>query len=508
MAKKAQAADSSKQQKAGAKKGNKQQTPEREVIYDKPSVNVCIGDKALTAEVAKQLLGWREVESDFYHLKDYEKNRVWLEHNARNRPFDEDWSRSIAQDILQHHWQFNMENIIVGRTGLVLSGQHRLVGLILASQMWAAQPHWKDKWDKEPSIDVTIALGASEEPHVVRTFDNVKPRSPADVFFTDEKLFATFAPKDRKELCQIMDKAVRTLWYRTGAHNNAWTPHRTNSESVDFVERHKRLPLAVKHLWEDSKAGKLAKYLSTLGYASALLYLMGASASDGVKYRAADELSEKKINFANWDKALEFWTLLASDSPTMKAVKEARRPLAQGEWDGYIFVRRGTGQDRDTVNGGTIHERLACLCKAWSRFVNGQKIRAEDLLTEEDYKIKEDGAQLFVSFYDVSGIDLGDTVSQRSKDKEQDELEEEGSEPSEEEIEARKKAEQERKREALLANRSARKVSDSNPNPDAGPSNWEAGEAENGQGPRKPPAPKINPPRPKAQTAAVGTTDN
>jgi hypothetical protein len=157
----------------------------RHVVYPEITVGKHIGPNALTAEQAKTLLLW-ETEEEYgarrledepslqkddpkvtfgerYLLKDSSGQKVTCWNNSNNRPFSESWARAIAQDILNKMWRLNCETVIIGRTGQVLSGQHRLVGLVLAQQMRHGKN--KDKWDtlwpdgEDPTLETLIAYG-------------------------------------------------------------------------------------------------------------------------------------------------------------------------------------------------------------------------------------------------------------------------------------------------------------------------------------------------------------
>jgi len=145
-------------------------------VYPDVEVRVCVGNEALTCAHAKQLLGWKtETRTvkfhDRYLFKDEENCKVQCSCNRKNRPFDDSWARSIAQDILNKRWKLNLETIIIGRDGQVLSGQHRLIGLILACQLWQKHSYWSKVWNTEPSIETLVAFGADESEEATRTLD-------------------------------------------------------------------------------------------------------------------------------------------------------------------------------------------------------------------------------------------------------------------------------------------------------------------------------------------------
>ena len=154
---------------------------------------------------------------DHSMMVDMNKKRVKCLHNHTNRPFDKRWAERLAQDILNRYWFFNGESIIVGKHGDILSGQHRLIGLVFAWQMWSSEKlckkRWRDNWPTEPTLDCLLVMGIDEDDKVVRTLDNVKPRSLSDVVYTSP-LFAAYDMEERKVLSKILAPAVDILWDR------------------------------------------------------------------------------------------------------------------------------------------------------------------------------------------------------------------------------------------------------------------------------------------------------
>ena len=127
------------------------------VLYPKPFVDVLVGKEALTAEQARKLMGW-QVETDKvkfgkdFLLKDTQGQKVRCKNNIRNRPIYPSDYNTLIQEILQGKWELNMENRIIGRTGVVLNGQHTFIALILACEMWEASPESYPYWSKAPTI--------------------------------------------------------------------------------------------------------------------------------------------------------------------------------------------------------------------------------------------------------------------------------------------------------------------------------------------------------------------
>jgi hypothetical protein len=357
-------------------------------------------DGPLTADIAKQLLEW-ETEPEYvkrrltedpelkesklkfgdeFLLKDADGNKVMCWANCMNRELVMSQAKKYAQDILTKNWFVNCENIIIGCTGLVISGQHRLVGLILAVDEWKRQQHWQEVWDTEPVLETFVAFGCSEEAKVIRTIDNVRPRSLGDVFYTSP-LFANKSQHDRAEMSRMMSFAVDLLWKRTRGDKDAFVTDMSHSAAIEFQERHAKLLDCVKHIY-DEDGGKppvkdteteeveeiTGKVISSglriqRGHAAALMYLMGQSAT---REAAVDEYyapgankSEKRLDWKHWDLACKFWSeLAAQELEWAQTVKDAIIAL-NTTMEGTIGTVAITGSNR---------EKWAVITNAWTKY--------------------------------------------------------------------------------------------------------------------------------------------
>jgi hypothetical protein len=219
-------------------------------------------------------------------------------------------------------------------------------------------------------------------------------------------VFADLPKKDRVTIARIGDYAIRLLWHRTGASLNAFAPRRTHAESMDFIERHPRIVACVKHIFEENGSENQIGHFVAPGYASALLYLMAASGSDAKTYRSS--LREDSLDFSLWEKACDFWVLLAGNAPELEAVRKSL---------GHM-IEDGSASNK---------ERWALIVKAWNAYASGQPIDAKSLKLL--YSTKDD-IRTLAECPIVGGIDMGDP-------KEVDEEQIDADDPSEEEIEER-----------------------------------------------------------------------
>lgn len=373
------------------KKGKKQTAaPKRKVTYEKVTAKLCIADKSLTADQAKEMLGWEEETEkvkfgEEYLLKDMRGKKVRCHYNVTNRPIYKTVLETLKQEILRQRWQFNGESIIIGRTALDLNGQHRLIALVLAVQEWEDNKEKWENWKSEPAIEVLVVFGVDESDKVVNTMDTCKPRSLADVIYRSA-YFAHMPKRERIKVSRMADYAVRILWYRVGAGLNAFAPRRTHAESLAFIESHPKLLQCVSHIYEEDADGGISKYLSP-GYASGMLYLMGSSTTDPEDYRQANTPREALLDWAMWERASEFWVLLAGGAKELEAVQLSLASILDDE-------------------GGSVAERCALTAKAWARFAEGKSVAPKHLQLE--YNIDDDGIRTLAECPVVGGIDYGD----------------------------------------------------------------------------------------------------
>ncbi len=364
------------------KRRTKKVRPTRETIYPEVEVKVCEGEHAITVQQAKSLLGWEEEteEQKFqleYLVKDFHRKKIRCTNNINNRPLSMKNLASLQQEILRGRWVFNGEPIIIGKTGLILNGQHSLVALVLGHQQWCDNP---DKFEhpEEPRLEKLVVCGVEESDKVVNTMDTCKPRSLSDVLYRSE-FFASTSPKERKVIARVCSYAVNTLWERMGAEY-AFAPRQTHSEALDFLAKHPKVLEAVKFIVVENGDDTIARYLS-LGYAAGMLYLMGCSTTDPDVYIL--DPTETSLDWTNWEKACRFFTLISSESKVIEPLRTALGLLLE-------------------ETGGSRKERFALIAKTWNSWINNNgKISSIGL----SYKV-QDGIRTLVEEPSVGGIDL------------------------------------------------------------------------------------------------------
>lgn len=299
-------------------------------------------------------------------FKDEYGSRVVCWHNSRNRPFDENHARKLAQDYLNGHWCLNLENFIFGKTGLCLSGQHRGIGFILADQMRERDDHWKKLWPNPLTLDTAMAFGCDEADATVSTLDNTKPRSDGDVVYTSSH-FRDMSNYDRKECGRMMEKATKFMWARTGAGKRAFHEYQTHSESQDFRDRHKKLFDCVKHLFENNQDRQVTDNGVSAGEAAGICYLMASAKSDWTKYVGTEQPDETLLDFSLLNKAYKFWTDFAKGllGPLVAAMGSAKNELEQvTTWQQVILAKAwglysvGTALTVDNLQPMTTSEEV------------------------------------------------------------------------------------------------------------------------------------------------------
>jgi len=369
----------------------------RTVTYPQPELKMHRGKVGLSAIDAKKLLGWTlETENvkfgnDFL-IKDNDGNKVRCLNNLRNRPLVMAQVNTLLQEILRGMWVLNGEPLIIGETGIVLGGQHTLCALILATEKWAAaQGQWQKMWPEAPRIDKIIVYGIKEDDKTANTLDTARPRSLSDVMYRSS-YFHDVEKKDRVKLSRMLDHAIKLMWYRTGAAMEAFAKFRTHAESLDFLDRHHRLLECVMHVYEENgMKNRIAKFISP-GYASALMYLMAACNTEqtndkGTGYIDTEYPNEDRVDFKYWDKAEEFWVLLAGgNSAVAEPIKRAFLLLTEMEllsWE----------------------NKAATIVRAWNAWHTGKKITPASL--ELEFAENEHGVEKLVTIPVVEGIDIG-----------------------------------------------------------------------------------------------------
>jgi hypothetical protein len=372
-------------------------------------------DKTLKPEIVEEL--WNQKCKEKVLLEDEYGEPIICFANLNNRPLIRKGDRSAesyAQDILSKNWAgpsvmegetVNGETIIIGRNGRVMSGQHRLIGLILAVQKWereVADGHWHQIWAEEPYLESLYVLGVSESQKILETLDENISRTEADSYTTSD-IFADLSKSERKEISRKMAAAVDFLWFRTRVgEGNSYEKYQTHSAAKAFNARHPKLEECVRHIFEEDKKRAISTIVSA-GKVAAMLYMMGSSASDGDEYYKPDSPSEESLNWDNFDRAKEFFSeLIKKESTVGEVLRAAISKLKTID----EAAAKELGVEQQQTMGGRFSEVCAILAKGWAVFLEGKEELTEEHL-KLNYTTNEDGNPILDDRPDFGGIDKG-----------------------------------------------------------------------------------------------------
>jgi hypothetical protein len=294
---------------------DKERMENREQIHDDISVQI-FGGKSyspMTDEDAKDIIGYEEEpdgiewSAEEYMAVGYNGKKFRCLKNPTNRPFRLSFARRYASEMIRGKWRLNGETVILDWYDFVQSGQHRLIGLILAEQLRLKNPDkWADDYGQvEPiTIETILVRGIEPSNDVVDTIDIGQKRSLGDIIFREQRFSGEDVTKDKqKYLSNMLAGAVRLVWIRAGGKQVSDAKHFPPSEALEWIENHPGIQKSVEYIDLESKKNS-NKYIQP-AYAAALLYLMATSGTD------PDEFAEEgagAVDMSMWDKACEFWS--------------------------------------------------------------------------------------------------------------------------------------------------------------------------------------------------------
>lgn len=369
----------------------------RKVVFDKVSMKMYMGDKALTVEEAKKLIGWQSEKDspkafgDDFKFKDKEGTKIRLDNCETNRPFRKGLALTYANDILRNKWAFNGETIVFDVRNNCQSGQHRLCGFIMAEQIRKASPKiWADYGSRGVlTIECIVIHGISDEDAVVDTLDIGQKRSLGDVIFRNRR-FDEYDENEQKVLANVLGNAVRVVWLCIGGQTVTSAPKLLHSVALDLVEEHPRLLECVEHIFsEDGGADKLIRSSISLGNAAGLMYLMAASKTKTAKY---DEDGASALDSSLWEKAETFWKSLAQGGDDIKKGHP-------------IFTLKAFLTGQSASGGYERDEILAAVKLAWVAYIEDKKLAGVADLKPGHVTDKKTGKKVLLMPY-MGGLDV------------------------------------------------------------------------------------------------------
>lgn len=422
----------------------------RPIIYPQRSVVAYADDEQcgpVTGDMVKGWLGWEVVKGDHYDFICPNGDKV-ICHNNRagefgeypNRPFNPAGCMMLTLDHLNRVFAPdgpNLETCVIGERGSTLSTQHRFISLEWANQYLRGEvkakflgvepgyKHWLKKWPEgKVTMQTLVAFGARETPANIRTYDNTRGRTTVDVFYT-EGWFRTHTDSNRERLGRSLSVAASTLKERAVRDLDAHNPKHTIQAAIAFARNHERLVKCVEYIFTENggRAGKRIDSLIGSGTASALMYLMASSGSDGDAYRdrmhQGEEPCEDGLDWTRWDKAEEFWLELGTE-----VADDSKRPaIQQAVRAALVLLANECPLD--------LKARIAVIVNAWLNYVENQPCEAKDLLPSYTLNVDDplDKHRVYHDNPECGGIDCG-WAGTAGDDKE------EKDEPTEEEAKA------------------------------------------------------------------------
>lgn len=382
--------------------------------------------------MAKDLLGWQEEAAGEkfggnFIFTDRLGKKIRCVNNLTNRPFDMWTAQGWMLEVLRRCWRLNGETIIIDIYGNVHDGQHRLIGLVLAAQellldakrtaveraeLSVPTNGWADEfWSEEPWMDALIVFGIDADDETVNTIGTGRPRTFADALYRS-KWFASLSQDIRESCSKIASGALKLLWFRSANDEQSFVPgYRPHSESFQFLNDHPKVVDCVKFI-RDENQGKqppmgLTQFIQ-IGQATALMYLMGCSATDPSDAKNPKRydvtLNESSLDWSLWDKAQSFWVDLAGNGKATEGLREALL-----DYKPEIF---GVGSfERDY--------KCSLIINAWHHFSDNKKIihQIEKGEEGEGSKVIKSNIEVEVSYVEgqpviaqkprLGGIDVG-----------------------------------------------------------------------------------------------------
>ena len=340
-------------------------------------------DDPITVDKAKTLLGWEEeVKGNFggdFLLTDLRGIRIRCNNNTNNRPYYHSLALMYAREMLEGKWKLNGEPVTTDDDFQIVSGQHRLIGVVLADQMRLidkTEGLVPFNWKNGVTFPTVLVTGIDSDDETVNTVDCGKKRSTHDALYRTE-MFAPFPQSDRKAIAVLTARALKLVWSRAGV-NTVYSPLRSHTESIAFVTRHQKLIKAANFMHTEDGGKRLCK-LFPLGSTTGLLYLFGTSTSDSQVYHEVLPYDEENLDFEKWQEAERFFSL-----------------IAQSGGASMNYLRKALAKITEDVFAGKCNWEVAStdlLVKAWSVYVSGKPITEHTVSKCDEYK--------------VGGIDMG-----------------------------------------------------------------------------------------------------
>jgi hypothetical protein len=290
------------------------------------------------------------------HPISVEKAQSLLATNLSNRPLRKELVKRYAIEILRRKWRLNGETIVVDWEGHLISGQHRLHGLLLAQQMLEKFPEKFKKYGWKGTVTMEGVIITGIDPDAADTVDLGQKRTGGDVLYRqswfNEK---EYKPSQIKTLSNDLASAVRLVWLRNQQMVVSDAPKFPHSAMIDFLADHKDIKGWVKAVFDADNGGeKNVSVRISRATLAAFLYLYEQSFDD------SDEGDQKASDFLN---SFASGADLHKGDPVFQ-LREALTKIRTGEG-------ASSGASRDTIN--------ALLVKAMLAHKSGEEVTAASL---------------------------------------------------------------------------------------------------------------------------------
>jgi len=252
--------------------------------------------------------------------------------NTNNRPVSKSKTALYANEMLRNKWALNGEPLIFGideeGNEAVISGQHRLLALIKAQDLYNADP------DKYPDVVSPLTLHTvviyGVDLTTADTVDQINPRSHGDVLFRDEWT-NTQIPEEwsknasrKARWCKALGGAARLVWLRAGGATVSSAPKFLTSEMLDFIKNdHPELCTVVSTVLTAAEGNTGLRmslpYIAALSYVASLEIVqdetvVNEATRDKIDLFLSQVASGTGFNVGSPAHAItQFWNKLTSD---------------------------------------------------------------------------------------------------------------------------------------------------------------------------------------------------
>lgn len=165
----------------------------------------------------------------------------WLAVNTCNRPFRKTLAKRYAQKMIDGNWRLNGEPIILDSQGRLVSGQHRLNALLIASE-------------KKEGVTFDSVVVAGVMPSTADSVDLGQKRTHGDILFRRHEFKGKdYSDAQKKQMSNILARACRFVWIREQGKTYSDGLKFDEDSMTDFLKSHEGLKAVVLDVIELDK---------------------------------------------------------------------------------------------------------------------------------------------------------------------------------------------------------------------------------------------------------------